>query len=249
MAAAGATWWLDALLTRRVDNGSDHAVRLAAILTYVGVNGPDTLARALGLTALVMAWASVALGLWPAAGPVVRALHRQTGLVTLALVAAHATVPFTAVYAPYGGWRTNLVPFAQPVSWGIQAAAWESFGILAFYLLLLTGPTYWLVRRRRRAWVAVHRAAAAVYGLSVAHAVLLGSDFIVRGPARVALLAAQVPLLVLAALRLGGRPAGRPDLVRRLSTLGTAAAGVGAVLMTVLTVLVATGAYAPGMRL
>ncbi len=207
MAAAGLTWWFDAILLHRVANGTDHGTRLAAILTYVGVDGSYTLARALGLTALVFAYVTVMLGLVPllrAGGPtgVLGALHRQVGAVTIALVAAHATVPYTSAVPPYGGWRTALVPFGQPVSWGLKAAAWESLGILALYLLVLTAPTYWLVRRRRRAWAAAHHLTAAIYGLAVAHAFLLGTDFMVSGPLRVVLLAAQIPLLALLAIRL-----------------------------------------------
>lgn len=251
VAAAGLTWWLDAVLLHRVANGTDHGTRLAAILTYVGVDGSYTLARALGLTALVFAYVTVVLGLIPvfrAAGPsgILGALHRQAGAVTIALVGAHATVPYTSAVPPYGGWRTALVPFGQPVSWGIKAAAWESLGILALYLLVLTAPTYWLVRRRRRAWAAAHRLTIGLYALSVAHAFLLGTDFIVSGPPRVVLLAAQVPLLALLALRLA--PA-RPSPRAALRWLGTVLVGVASAGMAALTVLSVTGEYAPGMRL
>lgn len=250
LAAAGLVWWLDSVFLHRVANGTDHAVRLAAILTYVGVDGSYTLARAFGVAALVFAYLSVLVGLVMAGGTGPRALgplHRQAGLVTLALVAAHATLPFTSVYEPYGGWTTAFVPFAQPVSWGIRAASWESLGILAFYLLVVTGPTYYLVRRYRGAWTVVHRLTMAVYGLSVAHAFLLGTDFIVQGPARVALLAGQVPLLALLARRLA--PPGRSVVHPSVRSWGAVVAGLGAAALTALTVLVATGDYAGGRPL
>jgi predicted ferric reductase len=248
LAAAGVVWWIDRVLNNRIANGTDNATRLAAILTYVGVNGPDTLARALGFTALITAYVTVVAGLLPIRSPALSTLHRQTGAVTVALVAAHASVPFTAVYVPYGGWTTSFVPFAQPVSWGIHAATWESFGILAFYLLVLTGPTYWLVRRRR-AWGLLHRVTIAVYGLSVAHAFLLGSDFLVHGPARVVLLAAQAPVLALAAWRLLRAREGRRGWRRPASAAVGAGSALAAAAVAVMAVLVATGGYAPGMRL
>jgi predicted ferric reductase len=251
--AVALTWWLDAILLHRVANGSDHAVRLAAIDTYVGVDSWYTLARACGITALVCAYASVLLGLVgqsrplgsPGRGPGL-ALHRYTGLLTLTLAGAHALVPYLALDPPYGGWRTGFLPFAQPVSWGIQAAAWESLGILAFYLLLITGPTYYLMRRRPRAWASVHRLTAVLYGLAVAHTVLLGTDFIVSGPARVAILIAQIPLLLLAARRLVPRPA---EPRRALRWSGAVLAAAGSAAMAALAVLVAAGDYSPGMRL
>lgn len=238
------------VLSHRVANGTDHSVRLAAILTYVGVDGSYTLARSFGLTALLFAYVTVLLGLvrFRPAGPpaVLGALHRQAGAVTLALVAAHATVPYTSAVPPYGGWRTALVPFGQPVSWGIKAATWESLGILAFYLLVLTGPTYWLLTRRKKAWSAAHRLTVGIYALSIAHVFLLGTDFVVSGPPRVLLLAAQIPLLVLLALRLAP---GRLSARAALRWAGAVALGLASAGMAVLTVLTATGEYAPGMRL
>lgn len=252
-AAAGITAAIDALLLARVHAGTDHALRLAAILTYVGIDGSYTLARALGITALVFAYGSVLLGLVAAgrehryrpARPLVPVLHRQTGVLTLILVAAHVAVPFSSPYTPYGGWRTQLVPFGQPWQFGPHAIDYESLGILAFYLGVLVGPTYYLAGRFRRGWPVVHRLAVGVYVLSVLHAFFLGTDFLVRGPARVALLAAQVPLIVAAThrVRLATKPAG----TARWVLAGAGAAGCGAVVA--LTVLVATGRFAAGMQL
>lgn len=249
-AAAGVVWGIDAILLHLVSEGRDHALRLAAVLTYVGVDGSYTLARALGMTALIFAYATLVIGLGARRDAVDArsgwgSLHRQAGVTTVALIAAHAAVPYTSVLPPYGGWRTNFVPWAQPVSWGVKAASWESFGIVAFYLLLLTGPTYYLVNRRRQAWKVVHWTTVLAYGLAVAHVILLGTDFLVAGPARVALLAAQVPLLVLLCRRLTSavRP---PDRLRLAAAVVTGAAAVG---FAALTVLSATGEYAHGMRL
>lgn len=271
-AASGLTAGLDWLLLARTHAGTDNALRLAAILTYVGVDASYTLARALGLTALVFSYLAVVAGLLASVrraqgrdpGRVTGLVHRQAGLITVVLVAGHAAVPYSSAYSPYGGWTTALVPFAQPVSWGMKAATWESLGILAFYLAVLIGPTFYLFGRRRRWWWVLHRMAAAVYVLSVIHAFFLGTDFLVRGPARVALLAAQVPLLVLTAGRLAagpgsgvpvpgssgpGGPAAVSSAGRRGRALGTGAALASAAALTALTILVATGMVAAGMRL
>jgi hypothetical protein len=242
--AALLAWGLDEWFLERVRTGTDDALRVSVLLPYVGVDSSYTLARALGITALVFAYLAVVTGL------VARArggnLHRHLGLVTLALAVAHATVPFTSADVPYGGWKTVLVPFGQPGPWGPATARWVSLGIIAVYLLAVTGPTYWLLGNHRRAWAAVHPAAAAVYVLAAVHTFMLGSDFLVRGPARVALLAAQIPLAALLAARLFP-PAGVSHMVAR--RLGSAGAAIGAAVLAVLTVLVATGEYAPGMRL
>lgn len=252
LVAAAVTAGIDEVFLARVRAGTDNALRLAAFVNYVGVDGSYTLARALGIAALVLAYAAVVLGLiaaeqrqvrgWPS--PLLGVAHRQAGLMTLVLVAGHVAVPFTSVFAPYQGWPTALVPFDQPVSWGIRAATWESFGILAFYLAILAGPTFYLLRRRPRWWIALHRVTLVVYVLSAAHAFLLGTDFLVSGPARVALLAAQVPLLVLAGRRVAR--SGMARVPRRLAG-GVVAATTGG--LTVLSVLVATGTFAGGMRL
>jgi predicted ferric reductase len=251
------TWWIDTLLTHRVANGSDHAVRLAAILNYVGVTDSYTLARACGLTALLFVYAAVVIGLLgparrstnAAASPVsgVALAHRCIGLVALGLVAAHAVLPYFSVDPPYGGWSTGFVPFGQPVSWGIHAAAWESLGILSFYLLIVAGPTFYLVGRHR-AWRWLHRLTLVAYAMAVVHVFLLGTDFIVSGPARIAVLAAQVPVLILAAARVAPRaaPGATGGAVR---WAGTAAVACVAAAMAGLTVAVAAGDYSPGMRL
>ena len=250
------TWWIDAALLHRVADGSDHGVRLAAILTYVGVTDSYTLARACGITALVFLYAAAVLGLSVSAGSrrgagIPTFVHRGLGLVALGLVAAHAIVPYLSVDPPYGGWQTGFVPFRQPVSWGIRAASWESLGILSFYLMIVTGPTVYLIGHRRQFWVWLHRLTAVMYGFAVAHVFLLGTDFIVRGAARDAVLGAQVPLLLLAGFRLAPRRGSSRRIIGG-GALRWAAASVMALAsaaMAALTVAVAAGDYSPGMRL
>ncbi len=230
----------DAVLSARVRAGTDHALRLSVLLPYLGIGSRYVLARALGLSALVLAGGTVALGLERgrrraeglATSELMGRVHRQISLVAIVLVAAHAALPFTSSVTPYGGWTTVLVPFDQPFSWGESAATFESLGIIAFFLMVLLGPTYYLLRRRRL-WVALHAITVAAYGLSVLHALFLGSDFIVRGPARVALIALQVPITVLLARRLRAPSGGARSPVRRGGTAVAVVASAGVALLAI----------------
>lgn len=254
-AAATLVGVFDAVLRARVDAGTDTALRLSVILPYLGVDGTYVLARALGLAALVLAALSVGLGLetarrrqlgMPVPAPL-PSLHRQLSLTTLALVAAHATAPYLSAVPPYGGWPTALVPFAQPFSWGTQATVAESLGILAFYLLLLVGPSYYLLRRRHGLWSLAHRLALVAYALVVLHVLLLGSDFSVAGGVRVALVALQVPLVVLLARRIWASR--RSSLHVAAARAATVAALVVAVALAAVAAFGAAGATLGGIRL
>lgn len=225
-AAAGVCAGLDTWLSGRAAAGTDTAQELAPLYSYIGVGHAYVLARALGMTALLCSALAVAAGLL-ATGPApsLRRVHRALSLVTIGLAAAHATVPYTDVFAPFGGWTTATVPFAQPYSWGTTATWAESIGILALYLMVLLGPTYYLARRWRRGWVLAHRLALATYVLAVVHTLVLGSDFLVRGNLRLALIAAQVPLLVLLARRVP-RPASAAVWLLAAAVAGLTVAGV-----------------------
>lgn len=215
VVAAAMCLAIDRWLSSRVAAGVDTAQQLAPLYPYLGVDRSYVLARALGMTALLLAALAVALGLvapgpdhhGPVAGGPLRGLHRSLGLVTVVLVVAHALVPYASVFPPFGGWSTATVPFAQPYSWGTTAEWAESAGIVALYLMVLVGPTYYVARRWRRGWRLVHHLALVTYMLAVAHTLLLGSDFLIRGSLRLALIGAQVPLLALLARRLPHWPA------------------------------------------
>lgn len=226
--AVGVCAAIDACLSARVSAGTDTASQLAPLYPYIGVDRTYVLARALGMTALLTSALAVALGLTVAgrrqAQPGtswLRPLHRTLSLVTIALAAAHATVPYAGVFPPFGGWATATVPFAQPYSWGTTAEWAESAGIIAWYVMVLLGPSYYVALRWRRGWAMAHRLAVVTYVLAVAHTLVLGSDFLVSGGLRTALIGAQVPLLALFGWRVRRR---------RVAAVGTwmlaAAAGV-----------------------
>lgn len=244
--------------------GTDAAQQLAPLYPYLGVDRTYVAARALGVTALLCSALAVAAGLATgsrrregsvAPGALSR-LHRHLSLLTIVLVAAHAGLPYAGVFPPFGGWTTAAVPFAQPYSWGPTAQWAESAGILAFYLMLLLGPSYYLAHRWRRGWAVAHRLALVTYVLAAVHTLVLGSDFLIRGAPRVTLIGLQVPLLVLlavrfrsAAVRPTDRLTGGARLRRPLAVAGPRAAcllmGALAVAATVLTIAGALG-WGPG---
>lgn len=261
LLAGGILAALDAVFVDRIHAGTDAALRLSVILPYVGVDGSYALARAFGLTALAFAAASVTVGIHQRVRRLTGALtlpwhqtvHRQLGVLTVALVGGHLVAPFASPVPPYGGWLAVLVPFTQPAQWGARTTLLLSAGVVAFWLLVFLGPAYLLLGRRRRWWSAVHAFTVVAYGLAVAHAFWLGSDLMVRGPARVAVLAAQVPVtallgrwLVIEARRLAGA-GGRGWATVALTGAAAAVAGSGA--LAVLASMGAAGMPVGGLRL
>ncbi|MGH3743807.1 MAG: hypothetical protein ACRDTP_02985 [Mycobacteriales bacterium] len=231
-AAAGGCAGIDVWLSSRAAAGTDTAQQLAPLFSYIGVGRAYVLARALGLTALLCSALAVAAGLLATRRPSpLRRTHRALSLVTIVLVAAHATTPYAGVFPPFGGWATATVPFAQPYSWGTTATWAESIGIIALYVMVLMGPTYYLAGRWRHGWVVAHRLALGTYVLAVVHTLVLGSDFLVRGSLRVTLIGAQVPLLVLLARRVPHRASAAVWLlalvVAGLAVAGAAGAPLG----------------------
>jgi predicted ferric reductase len=127
---------------------------------------------------------------------VILALHRQLNLVVLALVLLHALV--FAFGMPGGGLLTAFVPgISGPQSLGY------SLGVLALYLAVILGPTYYLRDRiGRRTWLLAHQFAALSYAVALWHALALGTEIRIDGLARTLTWALQIPLLVLIGLRL-----------------------------------------------
>lgn len=135
--------------------------------------------RAAGIVAFVLITAAVVLGLLMASRmrfpPGVKRklvkVHEQVALTALVAIGAHGvlllgdawlnpgitgiTIPFTLEYRP----------------------AWTGLGILAGYLALLLGPTfYWRRRIGARRWRRIHRATVIVFALAVLHSLGAGTD-------------------------------------------------------------------------
>jgi hypothetical protein len=210
------------------------------------------LLQATGLAGLIWAYVGVALGLFVSGKsvswmrltrPQIDRLHRQISLLVLALMGVH--VATTALDAMGDGWKTITIPWQWSNQGWPQAVTGYTTGIVAFYLALLLGPTYYLRRFIGvTRWRFLHRFVVVVYILSFWHTMILGLDISHYGWVRPFMWAMQVPLLLLFARRLlepaasGRGLSPRVALVRRATSRGLAfasMAGVVAVAAIVLT--------------
>jgi sulfoxide reductase heme-binding subunit YedZ len=165
--------------------------------------------RAAGGAALLLASASVALGLMmssPSKGPDkrdLRALHEALSLTTLAMVALHGlSLLGDAFLAP--GLAGIAIPFASP-----YRPLWTGLGVIAGYGLAALGLSYYLRDRIGAArWRRVHRLTAVFWLLAVAHTIGAGSD-----ASQVWFLAVSGALVIPAALLLALRWLGRAEAI------------------------------------
>ncbi len=193
LATAGVCWLLTDV--RRFGSGNTGTIVL----------------QASGIVALLWAYAGLVLGLLisirqpnrrggaprrMAWRPAVIRWHQQLNLAALGLTLLHALTYGVAV--PGGSLLVALVPWTAQLD-GLG----YTLGVLALYLALLLGPSYYLRRQiGRRVWLVAHQLAAVSYALGLWHALFLGSDLRLEGPGRTILSLLQVPLLALIALRL-----------------------------------------------
>jgi len=177
--------------------------------------------QATGIAGLIWAYVGVTLGLlessrtisWiPLGRPQLDRLHRQISLLVISLMAIH--VAATAFDAMGDSWRTVTIPWEWSNQGWPQAVTGYTTGIVAFYLALVLGPTYY-VRRTIGVgrWRFLHRFVVVVYVLSFWHTLILGLDVAHYGWVRPFMWLMQIPLLVLFARRLT-----QPAAARRGST-------------------------------
>ena len=151
---------------------------------------------------MVMVTASVLLGLAMAARVIPRKrrrgaaqAHEHVALVALGAIAAHG-VFLLLDPTLRAGFSGVLVPGSLA-----YRPLWTSLGIVAGYLSVLLGLSFY-VRRRvgPRLWRKLHRLMIVVYALALAHTLGSGTDAAI--PAfRYAMLATAVPVVALFALR------------------------------------------------
>ena len=169
------------------------------------------ISRASGVLALVLISLSVLIGLAMAAKSIRRPglkrsavrLHEQIALIALAAIALHGLSLLGDGWLK-PGLRGIVIPFAlsyRPALTGV--------GIIAGYLALLLGPSFYLRRRiGARRWRKLHRATVVVWAMSAVHALGAGSDSRTVWLRCVALVP-LAPITYLLALRLTGRWTGR----------------------------------------
>ena len=170
-----------------------------------------------GVVAIVLISLSVLLGLAMAARAISRPalrrsamrLHEHVALVALAAIAVHGLSLLGDQWLN-PGWRGIAIPFELS-----YRPAFTGLGIIAGYLAVLLGPSFY-VRRRLGAkrWRKLHRATVLVWGLSVVHALGAGSDA-AQPWLRAIVLAPSVPLAYLIVVRALGSHAPRAPTPQR----------------------------------
>lgn len=135
--------------------------------------------RAAGIVAFVLITTAVLLGLFMASSIYRRPglkrnlvkLHEQVALTALVAVGAHGVLLLGDAYL-----RPGLSGIAIPFTIAYRPV-WVGLGILAGYLALILGPTYYLRRRiGTKRWRLIHRATVVVFVLAVAHSLGSGTD-------------------------------------------------------------------------
>jgi sulfoxide reductase heme-binding subunit YedZ len=167
--------------------------------------------RAAGGAALLLASASVALGLMMSSKRKaankrdLRALHEALSLTTLAMVALHGVSLLGDSYL-HPGVGGIAIPFV-----GSYRPLWTGLGIIAGYGLAILGVSYYFRERIGAArWRRAHRLTAVFWVAAILHTIFAGSDageiwFLAISGAMV------VPAAALLALRWLGRALPEPD--------------------------------------
>jgi sulfoxide reductase heme-binding subunit YedZ len=170
------------------------------------------ISRASGVVALALVSLSVLMGLSMAARAIPRPgwkrtvarLHEHVALTALAAVGLHGVSLLGDTWLK-PGLRGIAIPFALHYRPGFTGA-----GIIAGYLMLLVGPSFYMRRRIGAGrWRKLHRVSAAIWMLSVVHTLGAGSDA-TQLWLRAVVLAPVAPTAYLLVLRLAReRPARR----------------------------------------
>ncbi len=173
-------------------------------------------ARSAGVVAFVLIATAVILGLFMASNVNRRPglkrtlvkVHEQVALAGLASIGAHGVLLLG------DGWlKPGISGIAIPFTVAYRPL-WTGVGILAGYLALILGPTFYLRRRiGARRWRLVHRATVLVYVLAVAHSLGSGTD----GASlwfRLMVIGSAIPIAALLAIRYRPRPARQAPPVR-----------------------------------
>lgn len=198
--AVALTLTVDMILVARVRSGASAAVQAMPDMVRTGGVWAYSLSQAAGFAALVWAWLTLLLGLTVASRlcprrlrVAVERIHRSTSLTVIVLSLVHAL----ALLGDQMGDTplTLLVPGAQSYAPGRLP---QSVGIVALYLAVLVGPSYYLRDRiGTRTWRLTHRfLVPAVYALSVWHTLSYGSEVTTGNPLFLILWAMQIPVVI-----------------------------------------------------
>jgi sulfoxide reductase heme-binding subunit YedZ len=177
------------------------------------------ISRASGIVALVLISLSVLMGLAmaarllrPAHKRAVVRLHEYVAVLALVAIAGHGLALLGDQWL-----KPGLTGITVPFALGYRPL-WTGLGIIAGYVALLLGPSFYLRKRiGARTWRKLHRATTVVWLLSAAHALGSGSDAATPWLRAVVLLPAIPIVYALTARVLAGSrpPAAIPAHARR----------------------------------
>jgi methionine sulfoxide reductase heme-binding subunit len=135
--------------------------------------------RSAGIVALLLVTTAVVLGLLMASNIFKRPglkrnmvkVHEQVALAALVAIGAHGVLLLGDAWL-----RPGISGIAIPFTISYRPV-WTGLGILAGYLAVFLGPTFYLRRRvGPRRWRQIHRATVVVFALAVAHSLGSGTD-------------------------------------------------------------------------
>ena len=135
--------------------------------------------RSAGIVAFLLITTAVVLGLLMASKTLRRPglkrdlvkIHEQVALAALTAIGAHGVLLLGDAWL-----RPGITGIAIPFTIAYRPV-WTGLGILAGYLALVLGPTFYLRRRiGPRRWRQIHRATVLVFALAVAHSLGSGTD-------------------------------------------------------------------------
>lgn len=180
-------------------------ISTASISLVLSKYGWWIVSRSSGIVALVLITISVLIGLTMAGKPVreprftksLRAVHEQTALAGLVAIGVHGIAILLDPWL-----KPGIAGVTVPFALGVHTF-WTGLGVVAGYLALLLGLSFYLRRQiGPRLWRKAHRATIAVYVLGLFHALGSGSDtgsVLFLGFAAVT----AVPIAILFVYRLG----------------------------------------------
>lgn len=178
--------------------------------------------RSAAIVAFLLITAAVVLGLLMASKRIKRPglkrnlvkVHEQVALAALVAIGAHGVLLLGDAWLNPG-----ITGITIPFTLGYRPV-WTGLGILAGYLALLLGPTfYWRRKIGAKRWRQVHRATVVVFILAVAHSLGSGTD----GAStwfRVMVFGSAALVLALVVVRYGRRAPVRAKVVRPAPSAG-----------------------------
>ncbi len=163
--------------------------------------------RSAGIVAFLLITAAVVLGLLMASKLIKRPglkrnlvkVHEQVALTALVAIGAHGVLLLGDAWL-----KPGITGITIPFTLGYRPL-YTGLGILAGYLALLLGPSfYWRRRIGAKRWRQLHRATVVVFALAVVHSLGSGTDG-ASGWFRVIVLGSAAVVLALAVVRYGRR--------------------------------------------